>query len=589
MKSAPDQRPQVRRSVAAGVIGLSVGAGVLLPGTAQAFVPTHTDWYAEPSAQRWTVPVGVCAVDWTLQGGAGGEGVDASNAPVPGGWGGRVTAHTTVTPGDSLLIQVGARGQDHIANGGAGGSSGGQLSGGQSYGLGGSGGGATVVRLGTSLTADPLLIAGGGGGAGGGAFTGLPARGGDGGAPGGAGGDGTPQTRGGAGGTELLPGAGGMTDVVDGHNGIPASGMVGGNGARASGGGGGGYTGGGSGADSGSSATRVGGGGGGGANYTAPSVTAGTSGSATATTTPPDGSGFVAATFTACRLAAPVIESATSPRGGEVVVRLHDAPGNEVASTGYEYSVDGGETWDTLDVTSDGAARTGNIRYLAEGESYHLTVRAMTDAGPSPASDAVGVTVARTPEGDEDEGTDDDAGTPSTPEKPQAGPEKSPVVPAAVPATDLTLTTDKGAISSAAPGEQLTVVGTGFAPRSQATIIIYSDPVVLGTVTTDDDGAFSIPVTVPADLAAGHHSLVASGFDADGNERFLRMDVTVAAGATAGSTTAPGATTAGAAAAADGTQLAFTGATVLVPAGLGLTALVGGGVLLLVSRRRRSA
>ena len=156
-----------------------------------------------------------------------------------------------------------------------------------------------------------------------------------------------------------------------------------------------------------------------------------------------------------------------------------------------------------------------------------------------------------------------------------SGTTAAPQVPAQVPSTALTLTTDKGTITKATPGQKITIVGTGFLPYSTATVIIYSDPIVLGTVTTDANGNFSREVEVPATLAAGQHHLVASGVAPDGTERFLRMDVTVAA---ASATTG-----------AQGEELAWTGfeATPWVLGGVGAVLL--GAVTLLVARRRGGA
>ena len=53
--------------------------------------------------------------------------------------------------------------------------------------------------------------------------------------------------------------------------------------------------------------------------------------------------------------------------------------------------------------------------------------------------------------------------------------------------------------------------------------------VVLGTAVTDATGAFRKSVTVPADLPAGSHSLVALGVDPSGGNRQMRLDVTVSA------------------------------------------------------------
>ncbi len=106
---------------------------------------------------------------------------------------------------------------------------------------------------------------------------------------------------------------------------------------------------------------------------------------------------------------------------------------------------------------------------------------------------------------------------------------EAPEIPATAPETPLTLTTDKGRITEAAPGEEITVIGTGFLPFSTVTIVIHSTPTTLGQVTTDADGNFTETVVVPPGLEVGEHSVVAYGVDPDGNPHLLRMDVTVAA------------------------------------------------------------
>nr|BFE61184.1 hypothetical protein GCM10020063_057100 [Dactylosporangium thailandense] len=111
----------------------------------------------------------------------------------------------------------------------------------------------------------------------------------------------------------------------------------------------------------------------------------------------------------------------------------------------------------------------------------------------------------------------------------------APVPPSAPPDTPLTLTTDKGAISTAVPGQDIVVVGTGFAAHSTATITLYSTPLTLVTVVTDGNGDFSKPVTVPASLAAGVHTLVAQGVAPSGNPRAMKLTVTVAPRAAASS------------------------------------------------------
>ncbi len=60
-----------------------------------------------------------------------------------------------------------------------------------------------------------------------------------------------------------------------------------------------------------------------------------------------------------------------------------------------------------------------------------------------------------------------------------------------------------------APGAAITVTGTGFAPRIEGFALeLHSDPIPLGTVTTDDNGGFTADVVVPANVVAGEHAVV---------------------------------------------------------------------------------
>jgi hypothetical protein len=595
-------------AVIAGLVGtaLAVGGGVLVPGTAAAAGPSM-EWRAgDPAVDGQdidvVVPAGYCSVFWGLQGGAGGRGNGGTRGYVEGGYGGSVRAMMPVSPGEHLLLQVGGLGGAGYEDG-HGGLSGSQASGGSASG-GAGGGGATIVRRGTSTTAPLALVAGGGGGSGN--YHG--ARGGDADATGHNGEDASSHAvaGGGRGGSTSAPGAGGSAEGGDApRGGTAGAGAVGGPGAAGGGAGGGGLFAGGSGGVNTASGVTAGGGGGGGANYAAAGISpinnavggaANAGGSATATlyacTTPP----------------VPVLDSATSTRAGEVDLRLHAGPDTGVAVTGYEYSVDGGLRWTPLTATTVDGVTSATVATLTPGRRYEVQVRAMAAGQAGQPSETVAVTVAVrpvvldpdpdpdpdadvdgpvVPDPDADAGAPAAPGAPTTTPEPQPGAARVPAVPAAVPAAALTLTTDQGVISSVVPGQTLTVVGTGFAPLSPAKVIIYSAPVVLGAVTTDATGSFSVPVTVPAGLESGQHSLVASGFAPDGFERFLRMDVVI------GATTVPGtgvpAATTDPAVTATGAGLAYTGASVLLPAVLGAVVLAGGLVLLLVSRRRRSA
>ena len=87
-----------------------------------------------------------------------------------------------------------------------------------------------------------------------------------------------------------------------------------------------------------------------------------------------------------------------------------------------------------------------------------------------------------------------------------------------------------GPISSLTAGQKVTLTGTGFAKNSTVQLTVFSSPVSLGTVVTDQNGAFSVEVTIPANLANGTHHLVATGVDINGNVRNLVITVTVSGG-----------------------------------------------------------
>ncbi|WP_433215472.1 fibronectin type III domain-containing protein [Dactylosporangium sp. CS-047395] len=144
----------------------------------------------------------------------------------------------------------------------------------------------------------------------------------------------------------------------------------------------------------------------------------------------------------------------------------------------------------------------------------------------------------------------------------------APSLPATPPAANAALTTDRGDIDTAAPGERITVLGHGFAPHSTVTIALYSTATLLATAVADANGDVRQPVTVPAGLAAGEHRLVALGVDANGVTHTLALAVTVPAA----SSTLPV------------TGLALT---TMVMAGLG--ALGAGTVLRLAGRRPATA
>jgi CshA-type fibril repeat protein len=146
--------------------------------------------------------------------------------------------------------------------------------------------------------------------------------------------------------------------------------------------------------------------------------------------------------------------------------------------------------------------------------------------------------------------------TPTAPTVPPAAPSSAPV----------TLTTDQGQIGLASPGQDITVIGTGFAPFSTASVIIYSTPTNLGSTTTDASGSFSLPVTVPGNLAVGAHTFLASGVDATGSARMMALPITVAPTEAGGTGGGPGTGT--------GTLPIPHGGTITLLDGAGLPATV---------------
>jgi hypothetical protein len=237
-----------------GWLAVLAGLCALLLGAAPARATTQTFLFTG-AEQTFKVPGGVTSIHVVATGGGGG-----SSSGI-GGVAAQVTGDLTVTPGQSLYVEVGGHGQDG-GTGSAGGFNGGGNGGGSA---GSGGGGASDIRTSprsAGLTPDRrLIVAAGGGGAGG---AGEAGPGGTGGAAGEGGEE--PETsgnEGGAAGSQTEGGAGGFGCGGSGGIGSLGEGGLGGSGAgpsNAAGGGGGGYYGGGGG---GGCSFGAGGGGGG--------------------------------------------------------------------------------------------------------------------------------------------------------------------------------------------------------------------------------------------------------------------------------------------------------------------------------------
>jgi hypothetical protein len=204
----------------------------------QAATQTFTFTGAE---QTFTVPGGVTSVHVVAIGAGGGAATDSV-----GGVAAEVAGDVTVTPGQTLYVEVGGQGGS-LAEGGGGGFNGGASGG-------GGGGGSSDVRtspLVSGLAPDHrLIVAAGGGGGGGSGPNGPGADGGAAGSPGeaselyGGGGAGT-ATEGGSGAVGCFGGQGGNGELGSGGAGQDAEAV-----SDPGGGGGGGYFGGGGGAGS---------------------------------------------------------------------------------------------------------------------------------------------------------------------------------------------------------------------------------------------------------------------------------------------------------------------------------------------------
>jgi hypothetical protein len=134
--------------------------------------------------------------------------------------------------------------------------------------------------------------------------------------------------------------------------------------------------------------------------------------------------------------------------------------------------------------------------------------------------------------------------------------------------------TDHASISFSATGScgHLTVSGEGFAPNEQVTLTLHTKVYTLTTVTTDANGDFSAAVTLP-DGVDGNHKIVAVGTSGDrANGRLTLTNCGGTGGQSGGG----------------GGGLSNTGVAVMSIGGLGLLLLIGGTILVVSGRRRRT-
>jgi hypothetical protein len=149
------------------------------------------------------------------------------------------------------------------------------------------------------------------------------------------------------------------------------------------------------------------------------------------------------------------------------------------------------------------------------------------------------------------------------------------------PTTGTVLETPKAAT---APGQQMELVAVGFQPGETVAFYLHSEPVYLGTAVADAFGVARLMATVPADVPAGAHTVIATGGTTG---RWAMLAVELALPVSAAVPVAAPLAAAPVAVAAPG-ALAVTGSQSGV---LGLASallLAVGGVLVVAARRVRT-
>lgn len=321
-------------------------------------------------------------------------------------------------------------------------------------------------------------------------------------------------------------------------------------------------------------------------SYPVTGLTNGTPVQLRVTATNATGTGTSSAVVTATPFTVPGAPSVTTVVPGSRRLVVSSVPpvsdgGNAV--TGYEYSVDGGATWQAGQV--DPATRTLVIGGLHNGTAYPVVLRAVNQAGSGPASAPVLATPTPTPV--------PGAGSAAVPE---VAPGKSQLLVDGVP-QPVTLTVDGGVLTLtgdgftaglravdadgtrlrvddegrlvATSGGSVQVSGEGFSPGTTVDVWMFSTPKLLGEVMVGADGSFSRRLTLPAGIAVGPHTVQMNGISTDGQLRSLSTGIVVEA---EGSALAH--------------ELAYTGSSPLPLVGLALALLLTGIVALLLGRRR---
>jgi LPXTG-motif cell wall-anchored protein len=140
--------------------------------------------------------------------------------------------------------------------------------------------------------------------------------------------------------------------------------------------------------------------------------------------------------------------------------------------------------------------------------------------------------------------------------------------------------------STVVPGQTITVTGHETPGATSVTFTFFSVAQSLGSTTPDANGDFSASVTIPSDATLGNHTI--TGTDNTGREVSASVTV-VAAGEGDDDDEAVAAAPGAAAPGAEAGALPRTGDDSLPLLRVGALLLALGGVLVLLTRRRREA
>jgi len=159
------------------------------------------------------------------------------------------------------------------------------------------------------------------------------------------------------------------------------------------------------------------------------------------------------------------------------------------------------------------------------------------------------------------------------------------VTPPTTPPTDPETPTLTLSASEVVAGGSVSATVTGGTPDTSTEVWLNSEPVLLGTLALDADGAGTLTVTIPAATPLGEHTVrvLGEGIDVSAALTVLAADGTPGAGTPGAG--APGA--GGPGSSTPGSGLALTGGDVAGLLLVAALALAGGAVLLV--RRRRTA